>query len=193
MYIKQLQTTDLVSIYRAHGHRYFPANELKPVFSIEKLIAQNAYAGYGLYQENTDVLAGFALLVLAPALNYALLDYYAILEEFQGTGLGGHFLDLLQNELAYLQGIYIEAENPQFSAANDEFSLENRRIRFYLRSGAERTGLLSQIFGVSYQILYLPEQNSGLSPERHYQHFDRIYKTMLPAEDYNSQVKIYRA
>ena len=140
--LKELNIDELISVYESYGPAFFPADELKPSASIRRLYALGFYRGFGLFlQTAPDTLAGYAFFVCGPSLSGALLDYYAILPQFRNSGIGGLGLSLLQKQFTDTCGIYIEAEDPACASEEAEREIQTRRIGFYERNRAKKTGL----------------------------------------------------
>ena len=47
--IAKLTKEEIIAIYSTHSVRHFPADERKPVSSIERMASEGIYTGYGLY------------------------------------------------------------------------------------------------------------------------------------------------
>lgn len=185
--IEKMSLDTLLSVYVTYGPQFFPPDELKPSATIKRLFEDGLYCGYGIYlPENT--LCGFALFVSSPALKGALLDYYAVLPEYRNYGFGGKVLSLLSAAFSEADGIYIESENPDFAQNKDELTLQTRRIGFYERNGALKTGLKSFLFGVHYEVLYLECKKHSADLQTHYENVDAIYRTMFSEKHYKADV-----
>ncbi|NLL80210.1 MAG: hypothetical protein GX234_10600 [Clostridiales bacterium] len=194
--LQEFTLNELLSIYEIYGTQFFPADELKPSAAIKRLYEQGTYRGFGLYHTAPDrYLAGYALFVCSPALSGALLDYYAVLPQYRNDGIGGLGLSLLQKQFTDTSGIYIESENPAYAHTDAEREIQNRRIGFYERNGAKKTGAKSRLFGVSYEILYLGCQNAfhSIPAEQHVQNVDAIYRAMFSEKHYREDVVLLPA
>ena len=187
--IKKLSLDDLLSIYTTYGPQFFPPDELKPAATIKRLFEAGLYCGFGIYLPD-ETLCGFALFVSSSSLKGALLDYYAMLPAYRNGGFGGRVLSLLSGAFSDAGGIYIESENPAFAGNEDELSIQTRRIGFYERNGAVRTGLRSCLFGVHYEVLYLEcrQPSASVSVQAHYENVDVIYRTMFSEKHYEAEV-----
>ena len=89
--------------------KQFHAGELKYLSTMEALRAQDRYKVYGLWANET--LIAYALLAFTEDGRFALLDYYAVLPEYQSSGWGGRFLSMLREELD-CEAIILEVEDP---------------------------------------------------------------------------------
>lgn len=191
---KKLTPKEVIHIYSDTAVRHFPKAELKPVENVQKYLENDLYMGYGLFKD--EQLLSYALFLILPKEHKLLLDYYAVLEEYRNDGVGSVFLQLLRKTLTCADGIYIESENPEFSKNEQEKKIQTKRISFYQRNGAVPTGILSTLFGVPYQILFLPvlkadRQNDVCRNQNDfYREIDLIYHTMFSPEIYAKKVAL---
>lgn len=189
MNIQKLTHDELLRIYGAYSPLYFPSNELKPVSTVEWLLEKQIYHAYGFYDK--EQLLAYACMIQIPGHATVLLDYYAVLEQYRSSGIGGLFLQQLTQTLCELDGIYIESENPDYALDEADKELRLRRIAFYEKNGAYKTGLLSCLFDVDYCVLFLPcAAPAALATEDHYSNLDAIYLKMFPAKHYAAKVRI---
>lgn len=125
------------------------------------------------------------------------------MEKYRNDGIGSAFLQSLRAGLTCADGIYIEAENPDYAENGLEKGIREKRIAFYDRNGAVFTGVLSTLFGVPYRVLYLPlpkneDQNTSFHFDmaageiNFYQEIDLIYQTMFSPDIYARKVKVER-
>lgn len=214
-YIKELTREQAVAIYRDIAPAHFPDDELKPVSTIEYLYDCNAYLGLGLF-ENTcatdtntatsetedtasyEYLLGYALFLTPPGLDTILLDYYAILEEYRDLGFGSIFLQGMKSHFKDIAGILIETEDPAYASNEEEALLRSRRNAFYYKNGAHSTGIACTLFGVPFQIQFMPTREVSATAEGHLadlsdtaffrENMEATYRFMLPDEVYNRNV-----
>lgn len=178
---RALHPDEITAIYAAWGNSHFPDDELKPLSSIKALSEQNQYSGYGLFSQekkadnrDCESLLGYAFLLHDRDKKKMLLDYYAFLEEHRNKGFGGIFLKDIR-AMEDFPGCYLECEAPDTADSPEEYTLRKRRIGFYQRNGAYLTRVRACLFGVTYQILWLPPagrseymagMTSALHPDR---------------------------
>lgn len=141
-------------IYKNHIKEDFPRNERRPLFAMERLQKAGQYGCYGYYHANS--LEAYACYILTQSASYALLDYFAVVPELRGRGIGSEFLRNLKDNVPVKYGVFIEAESPSSTRSEHEKNLRQRRIRFYLSNGAEMTSSKCLLFGVDYNILFMP-------------------------------------
>ncbi len=187
--IKKLTTEELISVYATHSVRHFPADERKPVSSISRMAGEGIYAGYGLYREEEAELLCYAFFTVLPGCRNILLDYFAVMEQYRSEGIGSYFLEKIKHSLSNCDGILIETENPDYAKDESERLIRGKRISFYERNGAYSAGILAEIFGVHYRILYLPVLGAP-AQETLLSDFDTIYRYMVPPEYYKKHIHI---
>jgi len=110
----------------------FPANERRP---LEQLLDDLNSGNYSIYlylvEEKVEAIA----CIYAPKnQKLTLLDYFAVVAEQRGKGLGGVFFQRLVEIISGLNKILIlEVEDPDFG--NDAIQ-KTKRIQFYQKNGA---------------------------------------------------------
>ncbi len=198
MHCRQLTDIEIIDVYSTQGPQHFPQDELKPVWKVKQYLEQNTYLGFGFYDE--EQLVGYALFYCTPEFPHLLLDYYAVLTPYRKKGIGSAFLqDLRQTVNAY--GFYIESENPISDAIQTKKEKETRlkRISFYHRNGALDTTIQSTVYGVDYQVLYMPVLSKTMAgaalaaAQAHLTNVEHIYKSMFPSPIYEQFTHIERA
>lgn len=194
--VKELSLEAMLSCYETYGPQFFPPEELKPSSAVRRLYELGIYRGFGLFDtallHGEHRLAGYALMVCPKAFNNVLLDYYAILPQYRGQGAGCFFLQQLAEVFREADGIYIESETSPRTEPTDALSSEpltrERRIHFYERNGAHKTGVQSRLFGVSYEVLFLPCARQKRLAFRHLIAIDAIYREMFSPKHYEEEV-----
>ncbi len=176
--LKKVGLDELRIIYKEHIREDFPRGERRPLFGMEKLQKAGRYDCYGYYQENS--LEAYACYILTPNGSYALLDYFAVVPELRGNGIGSEFLRGLKRDVSAKCGVFIEAESPDSAKTEEERQTRERRIRFYLSNGAERTNSKCLLFGVDYNILFLPTDDAANEQENKIQHHavEELYREL---------------
>lgn len=203
---RKLTADEVTRIYRGYMVQDFPTDELKPLSHI--LRSMEAGFGFSLGVFEGEELAGYAVFILCEETGCALLDYFAILADRRGKGMGHSAFSLFETyfkkQLPEVEGLYIESE--RISAAENEKQrrIRERRIAFYLSCGCEMTALCSVLFGVEYSVLYKPlggavkeDGAEGLEeadakrerlPSR--AALDALYHKMFKPEHYNGAVSL---
>lgn len=157
--IRELGANEVVFIYTHHSVRHFPEDELKPVASVERMLAEGIYKGYGIYESDNGKrddgsLLCYALFTVLPERRNVLLDYFAVMEEYRNLGIGSLFLKHFRSSVTCYDGVLIEVENPDYAEGKDDLEIRNRRIGFYERNGAFQTGISAKIFDARYRLLF---------------------------------------
>lgn len=158
----------------------FPADELKPLSSIERMLTAGVYSCYALY-DGAELLA-YAYLVEYKG--YVLVDYFAVSKKRRGEGVGTRVISLLKEHLAG-KTILIECEDTDFAKDGVEENIRKRRIAFYEKSGFTLSKAKTKLFDVRYVILSYPEiDNVGEA-------IGTVYSVMLTKEHYNKNFEVY--
>ncbi len=186
MEIQLLNEQQAEQIYRSYMVQDFPPSELKPFASVQGLMRRGLYEPLALYEDGA--LAAYAWLVVLPGCPGALLDYFAVLPERRGSGVGTRALQALAGHYApSRQTLIIECEHP---ACAPDPAAARRRVGFYLRAGARPTAMESLLFGVRYQIYALPcggaESDADIRAD-----LETLYRTMVPEPYYRGNVVFF--
>lgn len=191
-YIIQNLTLEQVSvIYNKWIHLHFPQEEIKPLKNIQRMWEQGAYRALGMYEQtgDTQILIGYAFYAMAPDCNMLLLDYLAIVEAYQGQGMGSIFLREMRERLQKFDGILIETEDVAFACDEEEVLTRQKRDAFYERNGVLCTAIRSQIYSVRFAIWNLPV-SEPVTDAVCKKNLEDIYRIMVPGEKYEKFVKI---
>lgn len=182
--IKRLDNSEIGHIYHTYMKADFPSDELKPLSHITR--SMDAGYGFSLGVYGGEELAGYAVFILCEETRCALLDYFAILKDRRGGGLGHCAFSLFEayfkENLPGVEGLYIESERI-LAAENEQQRLtRQRRIAFYQSCGCEMTNFRSVLFGVDYSVLYRPfgKQGQGASLDA----LDTLYRKMFKPGHY---------
>ncbi len=173
-HIKKLELDELRRIYKAHIREDFPRGERRPYSSMEKMTNAGKYAGYGYYDD--DRLLAYACCILTENGMYALLDYFAVIPELRGHGIGSEFLQKLKGTLPAKNGVFIEAESPNSAKSDEEEILRRRRIHFYISNGAVLTNTKCLLFGVDYNIIYIGRPDAYMPAEQLHCIIEELYR-----------------
>lgn len=189
--VRRLDHEEISHIYNTYMKKDFPSAELKPLGHIIRSSEQGYGFTLGVYK-GADLM-GYAVFIVAAGC--ALLDYFAVVQEHRGKGVGHEAFqllgDYLQENLAEIGGIYIEAERIDKAKDEKEAVVRTRRIAFYQSCGCMLTELESKLFGVEYSILYFGLGSVPALPSLEV--LDSIYRTMFKKTHYNCFVKLWKA
>lgn len=188
MEIRALNKAEAKNVYEEHMLVDFPEGELKPFAAIGQMMDQGIYEPLAVYEGGR--MAAYAWQTVLPERRGALIDYYAVMPDLRGGGIGTRILAALAGYYAGRKDtLIIECEHP--SEAPDQ-AIAKRRIGFYLRAGARATAMESRVFGVRYQIFALP--CGGSEPDALInEDLKAIYQTMIPEPYYRGNVIFFGA
>lgn len=194
--IKKLQENELTEIYQSYMKRDFPSSELKPLSHILHSMEVGFGFTLGIYEEEETV--GYAVFILCEETGCALLDYFAILEDRRGKGVGHNAFSLIvryfEENLSEIAGLYIESERVLAAENEEQRKIRKRRIAFYLSCGCEMTALRAVLFGVDYSVLYKPfgkragKTNAADKPSK--EALDALYRKMFQPAHYAESVSL---
>lgn len=186
MSIDSLTLREIRIIYRERMKQDFPRNELKPLSMIERTLKRGGYLCYGL-RDGADILA-YAFFVLTE--DVYMLDYFAVRKDLRGTGIGSGFLkELCGSLLREASCILVEVDDPAFADSDEEKSVREHRLRFYLKNGLRNTGVKACTFGADFLILSFSGDESRIREDAG-AFYSRIYRSILPKPVFERMVKI---
>lgn len=187
--IKKLNLEQVEKIYKEELVRHFPADEVKPLKSIERMWKMGAYQAFGLYEMVSDELMGYAFFSKKPGNDMILMDYLAVLEEYRNKGLGAVFLQEMKGIMKAYKGILIETEDVDFAQNAEEAEVCQKRDAFYAKNGVIKMNVKSTIYGVHYANWIYPIGMEWDVDECR-EELQAIYKVMIPGEKYEKFVRI---
>lgn len=162
--IRNLKKCELKKIYKEYLKNDFPDNERKPYAEIERYSFSDKGDAVGYFIN--DELIGYATVMFVG--NRIMLDYFAILKDKRGKGIGTTFLRELKEYYTNYQYIAIEAEyNNSLQAL--------KRIEFYKRAGCINTNIYLKLYFVDYVILILGKIEGDKRAE-----IMNLYKDLYP-------------
>lgn len=188
MNIKEMNKEQLDNLYEEHLVFDFPKEELKSLAMLQSYMDKGQYTVYGMYEE--DELLAYAMFVHLEGHNISLLDYFACNRNKRSCGYGTKMLGMLQ-KAADVDGFIIEVESVRTAANEEEVALRERRIAFYERNGLRRTNIRTCVYGVEFEILYLPiglNIDDGLL----YEQIEKIYIQMFTKENFDKHITMER-
>lgn len=183
--MKSLSPEEVTTLYHTHMQNDFPADELKPLENILKLLKQDVYECFGLFDEN--ILKAYACLAREKNGQVFLLDYLAVCKDFRNQNYGSQFLALLKDQCVNAKGIIIEIESLRTAHDEKDLVIRTKRLAFYERNGLSQTNVTTNCFGVEFTILYLPITPDWDDTFIH-KHLDCIYQTVFPSNLYKEHV-----
>lgn len=177
--IERLNEEELAKLYQERIIYDFPEAEVKPLSLMKKLMRENNYIVL-LFKQNHLPVA-YTILSSLKNRSLVLLDYFAVYPSYRGHGLGGKILTHMKEKLLDYDGVLLEVENPMLSNAETRH-LKERRIAFYLRSGAIHTHFETSTQNVPYQILFYPIKKEKLTMKETKEGMNAFYSYFFPSE-----------
>ncbi len=148
MEYKKASLQEIEEIYNTYMKKDFPPAELKPLSAIKYSVENGWYTVYIGYDEKGT--KGYACIADCGN-GFGFLDYFAIVKEYRGTGVGTEFFKNL-GEFTNFQVIILETESVESAKNEEEDFIRKRRIAFYKRSGCIDSGCMYNVFGVEYNV-----------------------------------------
>ncbi len=171
---------EIEHIYNTFMIEDFPPAELKPLESIKYAVKRGWYKVFTAY--DGDTIKGYANIADCGG-KIGFLDYYAIVKEYRGTGVGSEFFKAL-SLLSGSDCIILETESVESSRNKEEETTRKRRIAFYEKSGCMNTGCMYNVFGVEYNLFI--NRSMNLTAEllaRILSAYEYAYAAILRRED----------
>ena len=132
--------------------RDFPSNERPPAFAVYNCIAKGLYEAYYFIDE-AGREAGYAVVTAPKEYSCALLNFFAVMPEMRGGGVGTTALAVLGAQYPD-RVMLLEAEDPAHTQNDDKASTARRRLAFYNRAGYQtQPTRRAVIFGVPMVIM----------------------------------------
>lgn len=178
--MRRLNETEITQVYETHMREAFPADELKPLDNILRMLHEGDYEVWA--QENQKGIEAYAYVFTGA--EPVLIDYLAVRQGLRGQGIGSGFL---RQVLDHYASVMLEVERPELAQnAQDQF-IRSRRIAFYERAGFTMTDLRATVFGVPYAIMV----NQTLDAKKLQQAYELVYHHFVPTkEGFNRHVRI---
>lgn len=150
---------------------YFPPQETRPLEKTISMIEKdNNYHIIATLQDNKVI--GISLLYLFPSLKFGLLDYMAIINEFQRKGIGTKLFSftfkIFSSKIPDGIGLLMEIQKDNVQKISEN-EVRKRRIKFYKNLGCKCLN------GINY---LLPSQIGG--------HPEEMYLMIKPIKNINS-------
>lgn len=184
--LKLLSLAQLEEVYKSYMIKDFPKSELPPLKVLKDRVDRGFYDCLGLYEDGK--LRAYGHLIRNRQSGYLLLDFLAVCREVRGGGYGSHFLRLLGQYYGEEKGIFLECESERAAVDEEEWQMRHRRIHFYEKNGCYVTRTKEILFGVEFDILYLPLKEKACQADAE---LDQIYTMMLGQEGRKKHVSLW--
>lgn len=183
--LRTLDAGQVKVIYDIYMTTDFPRSELPPVDIFFERLERGIYECLGLYEN--DELKAYGYFAKHDSRGYMLLDFLAVCPECRGGGYGSRFLHMVKDHFSDKNGILLECESERTAPDETQREIRSRRVRFYLQNGCRETKVSSCLFGVDFDILYLPlkEKEPQVDTE-----LEQIYLLMFGEENYRKYAKV---
>jgi GNAT superfamily N-acetyltransferase len=185
MQTRKLTIEEIREVYEKYLYYDFPDDERKPLSRIEQSIREGRYLCVGAFGED-DAFLAYAFFVFTGEI--CLLDYYAVVPEMRGKGVGSAFLKEAVNHAGFGTNI-IEIEDPEAGDSDEEKKARERRLGFYLNAGCVNTNVHVLVFGVEYLLLEYPVNMVHSGKEITDGYFS-IYRSILPKKMYEANISL---
>ena len=186
MNIETLTLPEIRDVYLRQLKYDFPDDERKSLSLIEKSLREGRYLCCGIRDESG--VAAYAFFAVIDQLY--LFDYFAVRKDLRGTGIGSAFLQELRGcRLQNASCVLLEVEDPDCADSDEERTVRERRLRFYMKNGLRNTGARVQTFGVYFLILEIPLGDPHTREEAG-EIYSRIYRAILPEHIYTRMIRI---
>lgn len=159
MILKKIDIKEFKKVIYPAYKKIFPQSERKSYRLIKKSFEENITQIIEILEEGTVV--GFLTINTIKNAKYSILDYLAILPEYQNKGYGTKAITLLKEQRKNQSGIIIEIEKCGLGENEEENKIREKREQFYQRLGFCKMAFDIELFKVIYSILILSCQESN--------------------------------
>lgn len=189
--VKKINENEVDYIYNNFMVKDFPKAELKPLERIKYTMSKGMCEVLALY--DWENIKSYAVLIIPQNGEYVLLDYFAVVKNYRGTGIGhemlGKIMKYIDRHKKHINGMFIECESPEYATSEYERIERERRIKFYKTCGCNETGFGSELFRVNYDILNINTDENY--EEINLKDLELIYRQMFKKEHFENKVKYW--
>lgn len=189
--VKKINENEVDYIYNNFMVKDFPKAELKPLERIKYTMSTGMCEVLALY--DWENIKSYAVLIIPQNGEYVLLDYFAVVKNYRGTGIGhemlGKIMKYIDRHKKHINGMFIECESPEYATSEYERIERERRIKFYKTCGCNETGFGSELFRVNYDILNINTDENY--EEINLKDLELIYRQMFKKEHFENKVKYW--
>ena len=183
---RELTRKERANYYHNRLENDFPADEVKPLASIEMMYLRGIYLFCGFFEDDRPI--GYACMMTPKEGKFTLLDYFAIDPALRGQGYGTKLLAMIRKEILPAgNSLMIEAEDPDYAESADDLATRAARIRFYEHAGMRLSDVRGYVFGVRYRIF---TGGTKCSDAALAEGMRTAYHTMLPTKIYEKNIEI---
>ena len=148
MIFLQDATKNEIKAVKSLYKKAFPRLERKSFMLIQKKVREGRSRILTVKDENNNFCG---LMITATCSDVMLLDYFAIVEEFRGKGIGSQAISEFCKRFGNEYRIFLEIEFP------DGDDAKSRRKNFYLKNCLKESGIEVTLCSVPMELLYFSE------------------------------------
>ena len=179
--LQRLRTHEVRDVYRKYLRNDFPRDERRPLRHIMSMRRRRQYECCGIFRESRLVCYAFFIMTVLEGKRCCLLDYFAVIPELRGSGIGSRVLPQLETYIRNMDLILVEVEDPDREEDPAKKAVQQRRLVFYLKNGLRDTLARVETFGVPYRILEVPlsQKKAKVTQEEIRRAYEAFYRMPL--------------
>lgn len=187
MVLKKVDIKEFKKVIYPEYKKIFPSIERKLYTEIEKAYNNNLTDIIEIIVE--DQFVGFFIINHLKDNTYVVLDYFAILPEYQRKGYGSNAMKQLKEMYKEYDGIFVEVEKPE-NEDNEENELREQRVKFYEKLEFCKMGFELELFTVNYFAYILPCSKDVFSNEDVVKSIFEIYNAVSGEQKIKKNCKV---
>lgn len=170
--IKNIESERLEELYKIHMVEDFPDNEL---YSLKQFLKhKDKRKVYSYIEDEVEK----AYIVTSESDRVILVLYFAVYEEYRGTGIGTRFLKEYQETIGNNKIIVLEIENPEKAKDEKEYAKRIRRKNFYEKLGFTVDDRVEEYYFYEYYLLLTNNKTMPIKEIRN--ELKKIYSATTP-------------
>ncbi len=166
--------------------KIFPKEERKPYKIIESAYIKGILKIIKILDD--ELFIGFIVTINND--KYVLVDYFAILPQYQDKGYGTKAIELLKEKFKNYQGLLVEVEKEGLGKNEQENKLRRRRSEFYKKLGFLKLNVDWDLYNVIFTLYVLPMANNMEQEEVIIQELLNIYISVQGKERTQKNCKV---
>lgn len=190
MYLKKVDIKEFREVIYPEYEKIFPEIERKSYTNLKKSYDKNIVDMIEIIEE--DQFVGFFIVNFLKNNPYILLDYFAILPNYQSRGYGRKAVKLLKEMYQDYDGIYIEIEKVGNGDNEEENKIRQRRAKFYENLGFVKLEFDIELFTVLFSTYMLPCSKNYFFNEEVIEGIFSIYNAILGEEKAKKYCKVIK-
>lgn len=177
MYLKTVNINEFEEKIYPEYKKIFPKIERKTLEHIKQTYCKHLTTIIEIIEEEQFI--GFFIINTLKDNPYILLDYFAILPQYQSRGFGSTAIKLLKNMYQMYDGIYIEIEKVGNGVNEEQNKIREKRAKFYENLGFCKMNFEVELFTVLFSTYILPCSKNTFHEELVIKDIFLIYKAIL--------------